>query len=160
MDYKEIPGFPRYGISTDGEIKNFETGRILKGCQEKSGYFLAALKGPDDKFKYFRIHQLVAMTYLGHVPCGHKIIVDHQKNEHRFDNSLKNLQLITHRQNLNKDRKQRTSKHSKYPGVSWHSQNKKWRAQISINSKRKRLGLFNTEEEAHQAYLKALNGID
>ena len=42
---------------------------------------------------------------------------------------------------------------SQYRGVS--SQGKKWRASIKIHGKTKHLGTFNTEEEAHQAYLEA-----
>lgn len=158
MDYKKIPGYPRYGISKAGEIKNLETGRTFKGGPNtKSGYYQTKLTDSEGKQKGYEIHVLMAITYLNHVPCGHKIVVDH-KNTLRFDNSLENLQLITQRQNLTKDKKGT----SKYPGVSFH-QNKNWRAQIRINGKQKYLGVFPTEEEAHQAYQKALsdlNGID
>lgn len=46
---------------------------------------------------------------------------------------------------------------SKYKCVSFHKGNKKWRIQATINGKRKHLGYFKTELEAHNAYQKALN---
>jgi len=46
---------------------------------------------------------------------------------------------------------------SKYKGVCWHKQNQKWVAQITIDGKNKYLGLFPTEEAAHQAYLQHKN---
>ena len=44
---------------------------------------------------------------------------------------------------------------SGYKGVSFDKSNKKWRAQITKNSKQKYLGLFDTPEEAHKAYCEA-----
>jgi len=41
---------------------------------------------------------------------------------------------------------------SNYPGVSWFEARKKWRAQITVKGKSKHLGLFDTEEEAFDAY--------
>ena len=47
---------------------------------------------------------------------------------------------------------------SKYKGVSWHKNSHKWIARITVNSKLKHLGYFNSEEEAHQAYLNFKKG--
>lgn len=44
---------------------------------------------------------------------------------------------------------------SEYRGVTFYKATNKWRAQIRINGKLKHIGLFQTELEAHQAYLKA-----
>jgi hypothetical protein len=46
---------------------------------------------------------------------------------------------------------------SKYKGVYWAKSNNKWRVDIKIDGKRKYLGLFTDEYEAHLAYQKALN---
>jgi len=48
-------------------------------------------------------------------------------------------------------------KSSQYKGVCWRKQNQKWVAQITIDGKNKHLGLFPTEEAAHQAYLQHKN---
>ena len=45
---------------------------------------------------------------------------------------------------------------SEYKGVFFHKASNKWRAQITINGKRKHLGSFHTEIEAHHAYQNAL----
>ena len=46
---------------------------------------------------------------------------------------------------------------SKFVGVSFHKQTGKWQAETCINGKRKYLGLFQTEEQAHQAICKYRN---
>ena len=40
-------------------------------------------------------------------------------------------------------------------GVTWHAKAKKWMARASINGKPTYLGLFCSQDEAEQAYLKA-----
>jgi len=145
MEYKQIPGYPNYGITKLGEVKNFETGRTFRGhLHKKTGYYQTTLKR-----KSYGIHVLLAMTYLGHVPCGYEIVVDH-KNTLRFDNRLENLQLITNRENVNKDKKDRISK---YPGVTLCRG--RWVSRIWINGKRKNLGSFSLEIQAHEAYERA-----
>jgi len=50
----------------------------------------------------------------------------------------------------------REAKRGKYKkGVSWNKVAKKFHAQISIHGKRKNLGLFIYEEDAHKAYIMA-----
>jgi hypothetical protein len=49
---------------------------------------------------------------------------------------------------------------SKYKGVSYKKNAKKWQSRIAINGKRKHLGLFQTEEQAHEAYKKALKELN
>ena len=41
---------------------------------------------------------------------------------------------------------------SKYVGVSWDKQRKKWQAKITINGKRKTLGYDHDEKEAARIY--------
>jgi len=48
---------------------------------------------------------------------------------------------------------------SKYNGVSWSKQNKKWLSQIRINGKLKHLGSFTDEIEASNAYQTALKQL-
>lgn len=43
---------------------------------------------------------------------------------------------------------------SKYKGVSWHKQRKKWIASISIDNTRKHIGCFDNEDMAAYAYDK------
>ena len=48
---------------------------------------------------------------------------------------------------------------SEHKGVSFYKRSNKWRAEIMINCKRKYLGLFPTELEAHNTYQNALKDI-
>jgi hypothetical protein len=41
---------------------------------------------------------------------------------------------------------------SQYRGVSWNSQRRKWQAEIKAAGRRRRLGLFENEEDAARAY--------
>ena len=41
---------------------------------------------------------------------------------------------------------------SKYVGVTWDKQNKKWKAQIRIDGKKKGLGYYHDEKEAARMY--------
>lgn len=101
-------------------------------------------------------HQLMAICFLGHVPCGHKTIVDHKDNDN-LNNRLSNLQLITHRLNASKDKKGGTSR---YTGVCWNKKKKKWIAQIFFNGKSTHLGYFKNEKTAGEYYKKALLAIE
>lgn len=75
-------------------------------------------------------------------------IVDHI-NGNTLDNRIENLQVLTHRQNLTKQKINITNKSGR-PGVIFnkHLKSPKWVAYIYINNKYKHLGYFNTFEEA------------
>ena len=99
---------------------------------------------------------MVSICFLNDKNKGRFIVVDHVNND-KLDNRVENLQLITNRENLSKDKKNKTSK---YTGVSWCKLTKKWKSSIQINKKTRYLGLYNSEEEAHLEYqnkLKELN---
>jgi hypothetical protein len=92
------------------------------------------------------------MAFLNHTPNGSSsLVVDHINNI-KTDNRLSNLQLVTIRYNLSKDK----TGTSKYTGVSWHSRDKNWQASIRINGKKAYLGSFQDESEAALAYQNAL----
>ncbi len=110
------------------------------------------------KRKVFTVSQLIAMAFLNHVPCGYKIVVDHIDNN-SLNNNINNLQLVSQRQNVSKE-KHRKVFTSSYLGVSFCKQTNKWRADINVKCKLKFLGRFDTEVEASQAYQKALQLYD
>ena len=156
--FKDIPNYEGvYKVSNKGRVK-----RILKGGREKfnkltklnNGY-LAVHLSLNNQGKIFQIHQLIAMAFLGHTPCGHKIVVDHINNN-PLDNRLDNLQLITQRENSSKDRRGGSSQ---YIGVSWSKAAKKWVTFIFIDNKKEYLGLFKKELDAANAHKERLNKI-
>ena len=164
--WKDIQGYEGlYQVSSLGRVKSlakkigygkgyFIGDKILKPGLTSSGYLGVRLY-KKNKGKTFRIHKLVAIAFLNHTPCGHKIVIDHI-DANKENNALSNLQLISSRENLQKDKKRGSSN---YHGVSWVKPNKKWKSQIQINGKIKYLGLYNSEIEASKAYQKELEKI-
>ena len=166
--WKDIPEYEGlYQVSNFGRVKSLCKSKlhkgkylvqlqekILKPIKNKQGYFYINLV-KDKKNKIGKIHQLVAIAFLGHKPDGtNKIIVDHIDNN-KTNNNLYNLQLISHRENLSKDKKNS----SQYTGVSYCKPRNRWRAEITINYKLNFLGYFKEEIDAHNAYQNALNKI-
>lgn len=154
--FKDIPGYEgMYQVSNLGCVKSLERkgktkGRILKQ-RKRNGYFRVNFS-VKQVHKTFQVHQLVAMAFLNHNPCGFELVVDHINNI-KTDNRLENLQLISVRENTSKDKKGGTSK---YIGVTFHKLTNKWQSCIYINGKYKHLGLFINEKDAHLTYQKAL----
>ena len=82
---------------------------------------------------------------------------DKRQGDHRDHNTLNNrqdnLRICTNQQNtFNQKSSLRTS--SRFKGISWHKQRKKWQARIQIDEKEKYLGLFVSEVKAARAYNK------
>jgi hypothetical protein len=80
-------------------------------------------------------------------------IADHI-NGNRLDNTRANLRACTKAQNCLNRALQKNSK-SGYRGVCLHKQSGKWQAGINFNGKAIYLGLFQTPEEASDAYKQA-----
>jgi hypothetical protein len=77
-------------------------------------------------------------------------IVDHA-NHLTLDNRRENIRICTRQQNaINRNSHKLSS--SKYKGVHFEKETSKWSATIKTNNKSKRIGRFNTEEEAAIAY--------
>ena len=150
--WKEVPGYENYMASSRGRMKSikFNKERLLKQALMKNGYLKVNLC-KEGKQKNFKVHVLVAMAFLGHTPCGHKIVVDHYPDKTRTNNNLNNLRLVTQRENLS-----RQGGSSEHTGVNWCKHVKKWRAYIYTDGKLKHLGYFTNEVEASEAYQKAL----
>jgi hypothetical protein len=103
----------------------------------------------DGKEKKIYMHTVV----LGQPPVGMEI--DHI-NGNGLDNRKENLRFCTHRQNCQARRKRNKNVTSKYKGVSWLKDSKKWRARIyHADGYREHLGYFESEIEAAKAYDKA-----
>lgn len=91
--------------------------------------------------------QILGLTY------GDKRQADH-KDHNTLDNQRSNLRICTHQQN-NMNRKSFSNTSSKYKGVTWSKQAKKWIAHIQVNKKVKYLRLFDSEKDAAEAYDRA-----
>ena len=69
-----------------------------------------------------------------------------------LNNQKNNLRIVTHQQNMMNRKIQNSS--SKFKGVSWEKDSKKWRAYIRCENKQYYIGLFKTELDAAMAYNK------
>lgn len=78
--------------------------------------------------------------------------VDHIDRD-GLNNRRKNLRVGSQFANVVNSGPRKRGK-SKYKGVSWHGQSKKWRATIQAKGKWQLVGLFLTEEDAARAYDK------
>ena len=154
---KDYEGF--YEVSSLGRVKSLgnDKKRIDKLLSPliRSGYHYVNLS-KKSKRKAYGIHQLVAIAFLNHTRDGYNLVVDHIDNNQK-NNCLENLQVITHRQNTSKDRK---NKSSKYIGVCFCKKSNKWVSRIRINKNRINLGYFNCELSASIAYQNKLKTIN
>jgi len=165
--WKDIPNYKGYyQVSNLGNVKSLKRvvyksngrtytvkERILKANIDTTGYLVVQLS-KDWKAKTFQVHKLVAMAFLGHKRCGYERVVHHIDNNSK-NNRLDNLEVVTQRENSH-------THHvgtSKYKGVSWYRKTNKWESKILYNGKRRHLGYFEKEIDAHNAYQNALNNI-
>jgi hypothetical protein len=156
--WKDVIGYEgQYQVSSFGRVKSikFNKQKILKFSIHRYGYTQVTLCSKC-KTKCVKVHQLVAESFLNHKRCGYKFVVDH-KDDNPSNNRVENLQLITQRENCFKTQGKYSSK---YKGVHWAKSNKKWKASIKINAKRKHLGYYQTEFEAHLAYQNEIKKIN
>ena len=158
----DLPGWEgHYQVSDQGRIKSLSRTlatkkgkrkvkeRIRKLSLTPNGYLIVVLS-KCGRTKTRHVHKLVAESFLGHTPCGHKEVVDHV-NGNRSDNRLENLRLTTQRDNLTRNKK---GKYSNYPGVSKY--NHRWVSQIFFDGTTYCIGYFDREEQAASAYQEAL----
>ena len=160
--FKDIPNYEgMYQVSNLGNVKSLERKvysnnklhyiqkeNILNKYISTRGYYSVTLS-KNSKTKTRTIHQLVAIAFLNYKPDKTtKIVVDHI-DANKLNNNLNNLQLISNRENINKDKKRELP-----TGVT--KENNKYRVKIFINKKSEHLGMFNTIDEASKAYKNKL----
>ncbi len=97
------------------------------------------------KKKLFFMHRYILDAVKGDP------MIDH-KNNYKLDNRKRNLHFVNASQNAQNRTLSTGNKTSQYRGVSFSKQRNKWVAQGGINSKRKGLGYFNSEQAAAFAY--------
>ena len=149
-----IPGFAgHYEVSDLGQVRSLKGGRIriLKQAVDKAGYRIVCLT-VNAKGTTRPVHKLVWSSFRGET----KLSIDHIIEGDKSNNSLSNLQELTHRENITKYYR---SFKKKATGSHFDKRRGTWGAEISINGKRKHLGTFKTEELAGQAYKNELQKL-
>jgi hypothetical protein len=83
----------------------------------------------------------------------------HVQGDHRDHNTLNNqranLRPVTKSQNMMNRSGAASHNKSGFRGVSWHREDRRWRARIKVNGKTMFLGNFTTPEAAFEAYGEA-----
>lgn len=152
--WKDIPNYEGlYQASNLGNIKSFKNGKEKNLSSSINCGYLRVCLTKNGKSKAVRTHVLVAMAFHGHIPIGTTkgLVVDHKDNN-KLNNHVDNLQLIPHRENCSKDKKNKTSK---YTGVHWDKVLSKWSVKINFKERYIHLGHFDEEVDAANAYQKA-----
>ena len=123
--------------------------RKIKYSINSYGYYFISLKHNKIK-KYYLVHRVIYkfnnpewnMTYT---PDNQ---IDHFDNDKK-NNIIENLRIVNNSEN---GQNTITTK-----GYYWNKRINKYYAQIRVNNKQHYLGLYDTEEEARDAYLIAKN---
>jgi len=167
-DWKNVAGYESsYEISSLGNLRSLNKrvksrfgfriikGKALKISVDNKGYSYILLCDKQ-KYKMFRIHQLVAVAFLGHTINGFKAVINH-KDFDRSNNRKDNLEITSQRKNANQKHLPSTSE---YTGVYWKSRDKRWISVIVLNGKQIHLGSYLNEIDAHEAYQERLKQIE
>jgi hypothetical protein len=98
---KSIPFNSEYKIDENGVVYSKRFNRPLSQHPDKNGYMRVPLAVPDtkrlkSKTKYYRVHRLVAMTYIDNPK--NLPLVNHKDNN-PSNNNVNNLEWVTYREN-------------------------------------------------------------
>jgi hypothetical protein len=122
---------------------DFEYFNMFKWHKSSRGYAQRADYSNSPKIKMIMMHR-----FLMNEPID--LQVDHI-NGNKLDNRKFNLRVSTKAQNM-RNRNRQSNNTSGLKGVCFHIRSKKWMAQIKVSGKKIYIGLFDTKEEAYDAY--------
>lgn len=152
---KDIFGFEdRYKISNKGNLYSKYKNKILVPSEDKDGYKYITLYNGKGFHKFFRMSRMVAINFI---PNPKNLSQVNHKNHIKEDNRVDNLEWCEDYENQRKRSEYRGGLTSKYVGVRFHSNPNNWQARIGTKRKTYTLGLYKTELEASEAYIKAYN---
>lgn len=126
----------------DGKLYRY--GKPMPSYVDGDGYLVVKLAG-----RSFKQHRVIWYMHHKEWPNGD---IDHI-NQDKQDNSIDNLRVVSKSLNSHNIRQSNKGSKSGYRGV--YPLKGKWAAKIEVAGERIYLGVYNTPEEAHDAYLKA-----
>ena len=139
LDYNPNTGYLIWKVHRGGTARK----GTRAGALDHEGYRLVSLYN-----KTYKAHRLIWLYVTGNWPEG---VIDHLDHD-KDNNKLDNLRDCSHSHNSHNTSSKGKGK-SKYLGVYIDSKSGRPTASIRIGGKTKYLGSFDSEEEAHAAYL-------
>jgi len=119
---------------------NTQNAGNVAGNLEGNGYIRVRINGVKHK-----AHRICYWIYTNKIP-DKELDIDHI-NGVKNDNRELNLRLVSAAENM-KNMRLNKSNSSGVMGVDQHKKTKRWRARITINSKKVHLGYFHSKDEA------------
>ena len=102
VKYYKHPKFSNYAASKDGDVINVKKNKVMSMIKNNCGYLHFNIYNKDlKKIKTNLQHRFVYEVFNGKIPSH--LEIDHL-NENKTDNRIKNLQLLTHKQNIEKSK--------------------------------------------------------
>lgn len=143
LNYEADTGYFTWKYPPRGRV----AGRVA-GCKRADGYILIRLDG-----HLYLAHRLAWLYANGEMPVD---LLDHIDGD-PSNNRLSNLRPATAAQNQQNREAIRISGDysSRFVGVSWSKQHQSWEACLVKDRRRFRLGLFEREDQAAEAYISA-----
>ena len=91
--------YTKYEVYEDGRIWSYKKKRFLKPQTRKDGYQIVSLSNNEGKQKTYYLHRVVWESVTGApIPKGYEI---NHRSEAKDENMISNLELLTHKENLN-----------------------------------------------------------
>jgi hypothetical protein len=143
LTYEPSSGIFRWNNAPSGR----KSGEIA-GSRHRKGYCQIMIDG-----KPYLAHRLAWLYVHGRWP---KDQIDHKNGVKDF-NPITNLREVGNRAN---QQNQVRHRNGRLPGASFHKSVGRWIARYRTDGKLHHLGYFDTEQEAHEAYLSALEEHD
>lgn len=98
-EWRDIPGYPGYKASDDGQIASFKkdpSGYILTQHEASNGYMRVAVRSEAHKGNCAGVHRFVAAAFI---PNPNNLPEINHKNGNKKDNRVENLEWVTSSQN-------------------------------------------------------------
>jgi hypothetical protein len=146
LTFRDVDEQLHYDDETGLLIRKKRSSSSVKKCdvaghKKHDGYITVRVKGRPNL-----AHRVIWLLKTGSWPTGEIDHIDGDPSNNRFEN----LRQVDHRTNGMNLRLYSTNK-SGMQGVSWHSQTKKWKAQINDDNGKRYLGCFISIEDAISA---------
>lgn len=153
--FKRSTTLPSILVSNKGRVirDKYPVKRLLYPKPDKAGYCRVS-ETVEGKNIIKGVHQLVAEVFLGHTLCGHEKVVDHI-NHDKLDNRVENLQIVSNRINSGRKKKRAICT---LPGVRLNEWGRYY-SEAVVKGENNYLGTYETEKEAHKAYVDFLREV-